>query len=308
MSNKSNDKNILSEYETKGQLGKGTFSVVKLGIKKSTKEKVAIKILEKRKIINKDDLQRVEREINILKHFNNLNVIKIYDILENSEKHFFIMEYCENGELFNHIVEKQRLNENESAYFYYQLINGLEYIHSKGVVHRDLKPENLLLDSRSILKIIDFGLSNYFDGKKFLKTPCGSPCYASPEMVSGRSYNGFYIDVWATGIILYAMLCGYLPFEDPNNDILFKKILECKLDYPDFLTNRSKNLMKKILVTDPEKRIKIEQIKQHPFYIHGKNIFKKIHPDINEENNEDKNMEKLVDTNNNNVHYRYNQN
>ena len=141
-----------SEYETKEIIGKGTFSEVKLGINRKTKEKVAIKILEKSKLINKDDLERVEREIKILKNFNNLNIVKANEIFQTENNHFFIMEYCENGELFNYIVEKQRLNDKESSYFYYQLINGLEYIHSKGVVHRDLKPENLLLGKGNIYK------------------------------------------------------------------------------------------------------------------------------------------------------------
>ena len=271
---------ILSEYETKETIGKGTFSTVKLGIKKSTRERVAIKILEKSKIINKDDLQRVKREINILKNFSHKNIIKIHEILQDTEKHYFIMEYCENGELFNHIVENQKLNEKESSYYYYQLINGLEYIHSKGVVHRDLKPENLLIGKGKILKIIDFGLSNYFNGDYLLSTPCGSPCYASPEMVSGKKYNGFCIDVWSTGIILYAMLCGYLPFEDPQNEVLFRKIMKCKLEYPNFISSNAKSLLKKILVSDPNKRIKIEDIKKHPFYIQGKNVFKIIHPEL----------------------------
>ena len=271
---------ILKKYELKEQIGEGTFSIVRLGINNETKEKVAIKILEKSKIYRKDDLERIEREIKILKNFNHLNIIKIIEILESKKNHYFIMEYCENGELFNHIVEMEKLSDKESSYYYYQLINGLEYIHSKGIVHRDLKPENLLLGKGNILKIIDFGLSNFYNGFNLLETPCGSPCYASPEMVSGNKYNGFKIDIWSTGIILYAMLCGYLPFEDDNNDILFKKILDCKLEYPYFLSEDSIDLMNRILVTQPEKRIVICDIKKHPFYIQGKDIFEQIHPEL----------------------------
>ena len=281
---KESSSEILKDYTIKGELGKGTFSTVYLATKNTTLSKVAIKILEKSKIINQDDLTRVLREISILKSFNSPNVIKIYEIIENPTNYYIIMEFCEYGELFNHIVEEQRLSEEESSYFFYQLINGLEYIHHNNVVHRDLKPENLLISGDNLLKIIDFGLSNYFDGKKLLSTPCGSPCYASPEMVSGNNYNGFNIDVWATGIILYAMLCGYLPFEDNDNEILFRKILECNLELPEFLSNRSKNMIKKLLVVDPEKRIKIEGIKKHPFYLQGKKIFKELHPDVDIEN------------------------
>ena len=216
--------NILSQYEVKGIIGKGTFSKVKLGINNQTKKKVAIKILEKSKIKTKNDFTRLKREIHILKNFSHINLIKTYEIIENANYHFIIMEYCKYGELFNYIIQKKRLSEKEACYYYYQLINGLEYIHSNGVVHRDLKPENLLISKGNILKIIDFGLSNFYNGDNLLKTPCGSPCYASPEMVSGKKYNGYYIDIWSTGIILFVMLCGFLPFEDKNNSILFKNV------------------------------------------------------------------------------------
>ncbi len=271
---------ILSEYDVKGIIGKGTFSIVKLGENKLTKEKVAIKIMLKSKIINQEDLIRIAREIEMLKKLNHPNVIKIYKILEDSKQFYIIMEYCENGELFNRIVEKQRLTEDEASLFYYQIISGLEYIHKKKIVHRDLKPENLLLSKDDILKIIDFGLSNYSSFNIMLATPCGSPCYASPEMVSGKKYNGFLIDVWSTGIILFAMICGYLPFEDSNNEILFGKILRCKINYPKHIGELPLDLMKKIIVPEPTKRITLEQIKEHPFFLKGKYLFSQKYPDL----------------------------
>ena len=271
---------ILSEYTLKGIIGRGTFSIVKLGENKITKEKVAIKIMQKNKIINKEDLQRIQREIKILNHLNHPNIIKIHKIEEDSKKFYIIMEYCENGELFNRIVEKQRLNEEESALFYYQIISGLEYIHKNKIAHRDLKPENLLLSKNDILKIIDFGLSNYSNCNYLLGTPCGSPCYASPEMVSGNKYNGFLIDIWSTGIILFAMICGYLPFEDKDNEILFEKIVKCKINYPKHIGDLPLDLMKKIIVPNPNKRITINGIKEHPFYLKGKLLFNQKYPDI----------------------------
>ena len=285
--------NLLNDYTIKSTIGQGTFSIVKLGINKLTGEKVAIKILEKKKIIKKEELERVIREINILKNIKHLNLIKVNQIKEDDEHYYMIMEYCEKGELFNHIVKKRKLDENESSYYYYQLINGLEYIHSKHIVHRDLKPENLLINKSRILKIIDFGLSNFYIDNKYLVTPCGSPCYASPEMVGGHKYDGYKIDIWSTGIILFAMLCGYLPFDDVNNDVLFSKILKCKIEYPKFLGIQALNLLKRILVTNPDKRITISEIKQHPFYLKGKNIFNKIHPSINEDNGNNNNYKKL---------------
>jgi serine/threonine protein kinase len=191
--------------------------------------------------------------------------------------------------------------------FFYQLINALEYIHSLGIAHRDLKPENLLLVENKIIKIIDFGLSNYFNGEKNLETPCGSPSYASPEIIKGEAYNGFYIDIWASGIIMFAMLCGYLPFDDDeeeneddenevntsdnikrsdrtsrvsnesekseDNEVLFQRILEGKLEFPSYLTPEAVDLMKKILVVDPTKRIEIKDIKKHKFYLIGQKNF-----------------------------------
>ena len=265
----------IGNYLIKKTLGQGTFGKVKLGVYIPTQEKVAIKILEKDRIIEKDDEIRVKREFDMLALFNHPNVILVAEIFESSDSYYSVMEYCQGGELFNYIVKNRRLSEEEAAFFYYQLINGLEYIHSLGIVHRDLKPENLLLTSEHLLKIIDFGLSNYFKNgqQELLSTPCGSPCYASPEMVGGKKYNGFKIDIWSTGIILYAMLCGYLPFEDKDNDVLFEKILECKLIFPKYITEISKDLMQKILVTNPEERITIPEIKNHPFYLKGKDLF-----------------------------------
>ena len=265
----------IGNYLIKKTLGQGTFGKVKLGIYLPSQEKVAIKILEKDRIKGKDDEIRVKREFDMLSLFNHPNIILVVEIFENKDSYFTVMEYCEGGELFNYIVKNHRLSNDESAFFYYQLINGLEYLHTLGIVHRDLKPENLLLTKEHLLKIIDFGLSNYFekDQMNLLTTPCGSPCYASPEMVSGKKYNGFKIDIWSTGIILYAMLCGYLPFEDKDNDILFEKILECKINLPIFISENARDLIEKILVIDPDRRISIPEIKKHPFYLKGKELF-----------------------------------
>ena len=287
---------LIEEYIIKETIGKGTFSTVKLGEHIKTKKKVAIKILDKEKLKTKEDSIRIQREIKILSIMDHPNIIKTYKITETAKNYYIIMEYCEGGELFDYIVEKERLDESEASIFFYQLINSLEYIHSKGIAHRDLKPENLLLTKNKKIKIIDFGLSNYFGGDTSpLQTPCGSPSYASPEIIRGEVYNGFRIDIWASGIILFAMLCGYLPFDEEeeenedikcfsqdgkkeekseDNEILFQKILEGKIDYPDYLSDIAVDLIKKMLVVEPEDRIKIKDIKKHKFYLLGqKNYF-----------------------------------
>ena len=185
------------------------------------------------------------------------------------------MEYASKGELFNYIINKKKLDYNEASFFFVQIINGLEYIHKNNIVHRDLKPENLLLNEIKRLKIIDFGLSNQYKSGKLLQTACGSPCYAAPEMILGRKYNGLPVDLWSVGIILFAMVCGYLPFEDSDTQSLYKKILECKLEFPNLLNENVKNIIRRILVINPLQRIKLEEIKAHSFYINGERLLKK---------------------------------
>ena len=274
----SDDYSDINNYEMKKEIGEGNFGKVKLGIFKPTGEEFAIKILNKKKI--KKQMKNVMlRENDIITKLNHINIVFVYKIIDTEEDYYIIMEYCKLGELFDYIVKKKRLSEEEASVFFYQLINGVEYIHSKGIAHRDLKPENLLLTEDKVLKIIDFGLSHEFNEDQFLKTKCGSPSYAAPEIIARPTYNGFKIDIWCCGIILYAMLCGYLPFEgdsesETNNVELFKNILECEPELPDFLSDMSKDLIYEILNPDPEERISIQKIKKHPFYLKGKKLCK----------------------------------
>ena len=157
------------------------------------------------------------------------------------------MEYASGGELFDYIVKCTRIEEKEACKFFQQIISGVEYIHSLNIVHRDLKPENLLLDHNNNIKIVDFGLSNTFTKDELLKTACGSPCYAAPEMIAGLKYDGDSIDIWSCGVILYALLCGFLPFEDPDTAKLYKKILQGEFQVPSFLKPKAHDLVSKIL-------------------------------------------------------------
>ena len=261
----------IKNYEFQKDIGEGNFGKVKLGIFKPTGEEFAIKILNKSKIKIKMK-NSIFKENEIIRKFNHINVVYVFQILEDSQNFYIIMEYCKHGELFDYIVKNERLTEEESSIFFYQLINGIEYIHSKGISHRDLKPENLLLPEKKILKIIDFGLSHEFEGDELLKTKCGSPSYAAPEIICCPYYDGFKVDVWCCGIILYAMLCGYLPFEGEDNNILFQNILNCNPDFPPFLSELSKDIILKILNPVPENRISISEIKKHKFYLKGKKL------------------------------------
>ncbi|CAD8138137.1 unnamed protein product [Paramecium octaurelia] len=250
----------IGQYIFGKTLGEGTFGKVKLATHILTGEKVAIKILEKSKIVDASDVERVTREIQILKQVRHPNLVQLYEQL------FLVMEYVNGGELFEYIVQNQRIKDVEAIRFYSQLISGIEYLHKLHVVHRDLKPENLILDGRGKLKIIDFGLSNFYKTDDLLKTACGSPCYAAPEMIAGKRYQGLQVDIWSSGIILFAMLAGYLPFEDPNTNQLYKKIIAGDIKFPKFITNEAKDLVKNILNTDPSKRYTIQEIRKHSWF------------------------------------------
>lgn len=256
-------------FELCSKLGEGTFGTVRLGKNIQTGEEVAVKILEKVKILQLEDKTRVEREIKILKCLRHANIVHLYNVIQTESSIYLIMEYVKGKELFDYIIENKRLSELEACKFYQQIISGVEYLHKLEIVHRDLKPENLLLDEKTKdLKIVDFGLSNLYSSDKgqMLKSACGSPCYAAPEMLNGKEYKAAPIDIWSSGIILYAMLCGYLPFEDDDNEELYKKICEGKFTIPKHVSEQAKDLIKKVLTTDPDKRISIYQIKLHPWF------------------------------------------
>ena len=268
----------LSNYKYIKNIGEGTFGKVKLAIHKLTGEKVAIKVLQKNLITGPKQYERIQNEIKYLKLLNHPNIIKIYEVIENDSSFFIIMEYAIGGELFNYIVLKEKLSEKETSFFFYQIIQGVRYIHLKKICHRDIKLENLLLSNKKIIKIIDFGLSSEYED--LLNTPCGSPCYASPEMLKGQKYKGLSVDLWACGVILFAMLFGYLPFDDKDDNILFKKILDCEIDFPeenDIKVGKDAiDLIKKILNPEPDKRITIDEVKKHPFLEYGKNVYENI--------------------------------
>ena len=266
----------INNYIIKDDIGEGNFGKMKLVVYKPTGEEYAMKILNKETI--KQKMKNIEfKENEIIMKFNHINIINVFELIEDKENFYIIMEFCKKGELFDYIVDKKRLSEDEASIFFYQLINGVSHIHNKGISHRDLKPENILLTSEKILKIIDFGLSHEYDGNILLKTKCGSPSYAAPEIIKGNKYDGFKIDIWCCGIILYAMVCGFLPFDGENNKELFKKVVECKPEYPDFLSRSCKKLIRSILVADPKKRININDIKKTDFYLKGKELCKKAY-------------------------------
>lgn len=250
-------------------------SQVKLAKHSLTGQTVAIKILEKDRIREIADVKRVSREIKILKRVRHENVVQLYEVVDAPKHIFLVMEHTNGGELFGHIVRKRRLPETEAVRLFQDIVHGLEYLHERGIIHRDLKPENLLLQKSTgdrgretlRVKIIDFGLSNMQEEGKALRTACGSPCYAAPEMVAGHKYDGRVSDIWSLGVVFFAMLAGYLPFEDSNTAALYDKILHARYKAPSWLSSAARDLLARMLTVDVRRRYRVADIQRHPWFM-----------------------------------------
>ncbi|KAL5018480.1 hypothetical protein ScPMuIL_004202, partial [Solemya velum] len=252
-------------YYLRETIGSGGFAKVKLAYHALTGEKVAIKIMDKRSL--GEDLPRVKTEIEAMKHLCHQHICKLYQIIETDTKFYMILEYCPEGELFDYIVSKDRLEENEARIFFRQIVAAVAYIHEMGYAHRDLKPENLLLDEDQNLKLIDFGLCAKPKGgmENHLYTCCGSPAYAAPELVSGKEYLGAEADLWSMGVLLYALLCGYLPFDDEKIPQLYRKIQSGRYETPSWLSEESKELISCMLKVDPARRATVQDLLRNPW-------------------------------------------
>ncbi|ELT89723.1 hypothetical protein CAPTEDRAFT_157465, partial [Capitella teleta] len=256
-------------YHLRETIGSGGFAKVKLAYHDLSGDKVAVKIMDK-KLLG-DDLPRVRTEIEAMKNLSHQHLCKLYQVIETEEKFFMILEYCPGGELFDYIVAKDRLLEDEARIFFRQIVAAVAYIHGNGYAHRDLKPENLLLDDEQNLKLIDFGLCAKPKGgmERQLQTCCGSPAYAAPELIAGKQYRGGEADLWSMGVLLYALLCGYLPFDDDNIALLYKKIQSGKYEIPKWLSIESQEIVGALLQVDPKRRIPIRDLVRHPWLLKG---------------------------------------
>ncbi|KAI8895124.1 kinase-like domain-containing protein [Globomyces pollinis-pini] len=255
----------IGNYTILNSIGAGTFGKVKMAVHNYTGQKVALKILNRRRIVNLHMVPRLKREVQYLKLLKHTHIIKLYEVITTPTDIILVLEYA-GGELFNYIVEKGRMSEGEARKLFQQIIGAVEHCHIHKIVHRDLKPENILMDNYKNIKIADFGLSNYLDDGEFLKTSCGSPNYAAPEVISGKLYGGPEIDIWSCGVILYVMLCGQLPFDDEHIPTLFKKINSGIFRLPSFLSNSAKELLTSMIVVDPLKRITIPEIRKTAWF------------------------------------------
>lgn len=266
----------VGKYEIGNTLGQGTFGKVKLATNTETGQQVAIKILDKEKIQKQNMGAQIKKEISIMKMVKHAHVVQLYEVLASRSKIFIVLELITGGELFDKIVREGRFNEEMARFYFRQLVRGVKYCHTMGVCHRDLKPENLLLDEHGNLKISDFGLSALYTGSTednsratLLHTTCGTPNYVAPEVLNDKGYDGRAADVWSMGVILYVLLAGFLPFDEPIMSSLFRKIQKAEFDYPKWFTPEVRALLDKILVADPKRRINLAQIERDPWMSKG---------------------------------------
>jgi len=253
-----------ADFYTFGRtIGQGAYGQVTIGTQLLTSEKVAVKTFEKTKLADPTSRKRVAREIRILKALSHPNVIKLLEVIDCPSKKYLIMEFAPGGDLCKYVREARRLKEPEACRLFCQIVDGLLYCHNAGIVHRDVKLDNILMDADRNIKIVDFGFSvNFREGQK-LRKACGSPSYAAPEIVSRKPYNPPMVDVWSLGVVLYAMIAGYFPFQGSSNQDLCRKIVRGRFETPEFMSPDAKDLVRRMLVTDPTKRLPLWHVRQH---------------------------------------------
>uniref|UniRef100_A0A8C5GKX1 MAP/microtubule affinity-regulating kinase 3 n=1 Tax=Gouania willdenowi TaxID=441366 RepID=A0A8C5GKX1_GOUWI len=249
----------IGNYRLLKTIGKGNFAKVKLARHVLTGKEVAVKIIDKTQL-NSSSLQKLFREVRIMKMLNHPNIVKLFEVIETEKTLYLVMEYASGGEVFDYLVAHGRMKEKEARAKFRQIVSAVQYCHQKCIVHRDLKAENLLLDADMNIKIADFGFSNEFTLGNKLDTFCGSPPYAAPELFQGKKYDGPEVDVWSLGVILYTLVSGSLPFDGQNLKELRERVLRGKYRIPFYMSTDCENLLKKFLILNPSKRGSLEQI------------------------------------------------
>ncbi|XP_067092089.1 serine/threonine-protein kinase MARK1-like isoform X1 [Osmerus mordax] len=249
----------IGNYRLLKTIGKGNFAKVKLARHILTGREVAVKIIDKTQL-NPTSLQKLFREVRIMKILNHPNIVKLFEVIETERTLYLIMEYASGGEVFDYLVAHGRMKEKEARAKFRQIVSAVQYCHQRRIVHRDLKAENLLLDADMNIKIADFGFSNEFTLGSKLDTFCGSPPYAAPELFQGKKYDGPEVDVWSLGVILYTLVSGSLPFDGQNLKELRERVLRGKYRIPFYMSTDCENLLKKLLVLNPGKRGSLDQI------------------------------------------------
>ena len=250
-------------YLLEKTLGSGAYAKVKQAHSVSMNKKVAIKIIDKKKAPRDVLTKFLPREIEALQLMKDHdNAVTLYDVIHTTDKVFIIMELVENGDLLDYINSKRKLSERTSRTFFRDLVSAVVATHKHGIVHRDIKCENLLLDVNYRLKISDFGFARSLKEKSLLETYCGSFAYAAPEIIRGEPYNGKKSDSWSMGVVLYAMVCGKLPFREGDYKTLISQIA-AGLSFSSDISENCKDLIRKILVVSPTERLSPSEILNH---------------------------------------------
>lgn len=262
----------MGKYGLGRLLGQGTFAKVYYGKNLITGEGVAIKLISKEQAVKREGLmEQIKREISVMRVVRHPNVVELKEVMATKGKIFVVMEYVKGGELFTKVA-KGKLKEDLARKYFQQLISAIDFCHSRGVSHRDLKPENLLLDENGDLKVSDFGLSalpEQLRNDGLLHTQCGTPAYVAPEVLRKKGYDGAKADLWSCGVILFALLAGFLPFQDENLMNMYRKVFKAEFEFPPWFSTEARRLISKLLVTDPDKRITIPDIMRLPWFQKG---------------------------------------
>ena len=266
------NKSLFDKYEVKQKIGKGKFGLVKFGINKETKQQVAIKIMAK-KNMDKSDLELAKVEIDILKIGQHPNIIKLYDIYENENYIYIIMEYCSGGDLLSYFEHYDyELKETKVCEIIHKLSMAIYYLHSYGIVHRDLKPENILmtdLTPEADIRLLDFGLSKIVGNEEKCTEPYGTLSFVAPEVLQGKPYDKS-VDLWSIGIITFLLLCGYLPFDDKHSEReIARQTIQDPVPFESKIwskySSEAKNFVEGLLQKKPEKRLSIKEVLEHPW-------------------------------------------
>ncbi|KAL5707521.1 non-specific serine/threonine protein kinase [Ranunculus cassubicifolius] len=268
------DKNgtiIMERYELGRLLGQGTFAKVYRARNIKTNQSVAIKMIDKEKVLRVGLIEQIKREISVMRLVRHPNVVELYEVMASKTKIYFAMEYVKGGELFNKVA-KGKLKEDVARKYFQQLIGSVDYCHSRGVYHRDLKPENLLLDEHGNLKVSDFGLSALCDSRRqdgLLHTTCGTPAYVAPEVINKKGYDGAKADIWSCGVILFVLMAGFLPFHEKNIMEMYRKISKAEYKCPQWFSTEVRKLLSRILDPNPTTRITVAELMANAWFKKG---------------------------------------
>ncbi|KAF8026376.1 hypothetical protein BT93_F2997 [Corymbia citriodora subsp. variegata] len=268
---------LMHRHELGRLLGQGTFAKVYHGRNLKTGQNVAIKIIDKEKVLRVGLIEQIKREISVMRLVRHPNVVQLYEVMASKSKIYFAMEYVKGGELFNKVA-KGKLKEDLARKYFQQLIGAVDFCHSRGVYHRDLKPENLLLDENGDLKVSDFGLSALCESRRpdgLLHTTCGTPAYVAPEVINKKGYDGAKADIWSCGVVLFVLMAGYLPFHDANLMDMYRRITKGDFKCPQWFPHEVRKLLSKILDPNPNTRIGVDKIVEDNWFKKG---FKRFEP------------------------------